>query len=313
MSEVTINGTKLSEVQMLLEPYEGCGEAYLSFPSKAYKVERTCIGLDLWIPAKVAFELYRRKVIINDFIQIETESGDNGKYRIHEIRHPQRNDSMHHLIRFILQNVDTGELIDTKERSCTMKGMQFKITLLDTNPPIWRRIVVPEDYSFWDLHVAIQDSMGWLDSHLHAFKIEGANKYHIGIPDPDGDDYGIKIKAGWKVKIDTIFKKAGKKVRYEYDFGDSWEHDVLFEKVIDEEIKKVKCIDGARACPPEDCGSTPGYENFCSIMTKKKGKEYKEMKAWYGKDYDSEHFKPSEIHFWDSKKRLGMMLNQSGI
>lgn len=189
-----------------------------------------------------------------------------------------------------------------------MKGMQFKIALQHITPPIWRRIIVPDNYSFWDLHVAIQDSMGWYDSHLHAFKIEGTSKYHIGIPDPDGEDFGIRTKTGWEIKINTVFKKAGKKVRYEYDFGDSWEHEVLFEKVIDEEIKKPKCFDGARACPPEDCGSTPGYENFCTIMAKKKGKVYKEMKEWYGKDYDPEYFDASKISFDDPKKRLKMML-----
>ena len=69
---------------------------------------------------------------------------------------------------------------------------QFKITLNDTKPPIWRRIQVPETYTFWDFHVAIQDAMGWYDCHLHDFEIgkpRTPDEKHFGIPDPDGEDF----------------------------------------------------------------------------------------------------------------------------
>jgi hypothetical protein len=187
-----------------------------------------------------------------------------------------------------------------------MKGMQFKIKLQDIEPPIWRQIIVPENYSFWDLHVAIQDAFGWQDCHLHAFKLNKRNEYLIGLPSPDGDNF-VKTKPGWEIKINKEINKIGQKIGYEYDFGDGWEHEIEFEKYIDQEIKKPKCIDGARACPPEDCGGIGGYENFCDIMKKKKGNEYKEMKEWYGNDYDPEEFDPSKIKFDNPKKRFEMM------
>jgi len=187
-----------------------------------------------------------------------------------------------------------------------MKGMQFKITIQDIYPPIWRRIIVPENYSFWDFHVAIQDAFGWDDDHLHAFRIKIKDNFQIGIPDTDEID-SSNIIAGWKVKINECIDKIGKKIFYEYDFGDGWEHEIVFEKITDDDIKKPKCIDGSRACPPEDCGGVPGYEDFCEIMKKKKGKEYKEAKEWYGSDYDPEYFNASEVKFDNPKTRLKMI------
>jgi hypothetical protein len=187
-----------------------------------------------------------------------------------------------------------------------MPGMQFKITLQDVNPPIWRRIIVPENYSFWDFHVAIQDSMGWTDTHLHSFQTMPNSRSLIGIPSPDGDDF-MEIKAGWKIKLKDTFNKTGKKVRYEYDFGDGWEHEIKFEKEIEKEIKKPKCLEGEGACPPEDCGGPGGFEQFCEIMRTKKGKEYTEMKEWYGKDFDPNEFDPKEVIFDNPKERLNML------
>jgi len=183
-----------------------------------------------------------------------------------------------------------------------MKSLQFKITLQDIEPPIWRRILVPENYSFWDLHVAIQDAMGWTDSHLHGFETKRYSRTRIGIP--SSDEFNVKTRAGWNIKVKDNFDKVNKKMLYTYDFGDSWEHEIVFEKIVEKEIKKPECLDGARACPPEDCGGTGGYENFCKIMKSKKGKEYQEMKKWYEGDYDPEAFDPLKVKFNDPRKRL---------
>ena len=106
---------------------------------------------------------------------------------------------------------------------------QFKITLLEIEPSIWRRIQVPADYSFWDLHVAIQDAMGWLDYHLHAFFIRPKHKkkaIEIGIPSDDWD--GDSVVPGWEVPITDHFIEPGQLTEYRYDFGDRWIHEVLF-------------------------------------------------------------------------------------
>ena len=107
---------------------------------------------------------------------------------------------------------------------------QFKITLNGSKPPIWRRIVVPSNYSFWDLHVAIQDSMGWSDSHLHVFYIIDpltGKKVEIGLPDEFNDEVILDNKA----KISKYFNEPNSESLYVYDFGDSWEHHIELEKL----------------------------------------------------------------------------------
>ena len=155
---------------------------------------------------------------------------------------------------------------------------QFKITLTSSEPPIWRRILVPSNYSFWDLHVAIQDSMGWLDYHLHSFSIKDPitnSKVEIGIPDEEYDSFGRKVLADHKVKISKYFNENNRSARYEYDFGDSWIHTVKFEKIIQATVaeKYPKCIDGQMACPPEDCGGIGGYYDLLSVLSDPKNEE----------------------------------------
>ncbi len=135
---------------------------------------------------------------------------------------------------------------------------QFKIALWGIKPPIWRRIQVPETYTFWDLHVAIQDVMGWADYHLHLFEVVDPStgiKIEIGIPEKEFGEYG-ETRPGWKEKIADWFTMENRKADYTYDFGDNWEHKIELEKVLlrEEGIKYPICIKGRRACPPEDCG-----------------------------------------------------------
>ena len=98
---------------------------------------------------------------------------------------------------------------------------QFRIVLLEIAPLIWRTIEVPGTYSFWDLHVAIQDSMGWLDYHLHYFRVTRPGTYdviQIGIPDEDAFEGDEPIVPGWDVPIASYFARPGVAAKYEYDF-----------------------------------------------------------------------------------------------
>ncbi len=183
---------------------------------------------------------------------------------------------------------------------------QFKITLNEIVPLIWRRIQVPENYSFWDLHVAIQDAMGWLDYHLHAFRIykKDMRKFmEIGIPDDSGYQEGII--PGWEVSLLFFFKKEGITAEYEYDFGDSWRHEIIFEGYFLKEkgTKYPRCIGGERSCPPEDCGGAGGYYDILKILKKKRGKEYQETMEWLGGKYDPDYFDPNKARFSNPKKR----------
>lgn len=106
---------------------------------------------------------------------------------------------------------------------------QFKVTLKHVRPPVWRRIQVPEIYTFWDLHVAIQDAMGWGDMHLHGFAVPARypwDRRHLGIP---SEEDLIRVEPGWEVGILEVFGLDRQPVHYVYDFGDGWEHTVRLE------------------------------------------------------------------------------------
>jgi len=188
------------------------------------------------------------------------------------------------------------------------KIFQFKITLKGIRPPIWRRIQVPETYTFWDLHVAIQDAMGWFDSHLHRFEILNHStgmKEEIGIPDEEFEWDTVTLP-GWEQKIADYFSMNNTKSEYVYDFGDNWEHIVKLEKILprQEGIAYPKCTDGKRACPPEDCGGLWGYEDLLKAITNPKHREHKEMLDWVGGSFDAEHFDIKEVVFENPAQRL---------
>ncbi len=192
---------------------------------------------------------------------------------------------------------------------------QFKVTLNGIEPPIWRRIQVPASYSFWDLHVALQDAMGWLDYHLHVFlvrKPRGRKDVEIGIPDEEYEDH--VVLPGWRVPIAEYFTAPGSRALYRYDFGDDWEHEVLLEGVLPKEkgARYPRCLAGERACPPEDCGGVPGYLDLLDVLSNPQHEEHGEMVAWlkaHAKNYHPYrpgHFAPAEVRFWDPEKRWRM-------
>ena len=193
-----------------------------------------------------------------------------------------------------------------KRRAGTLAA-QFKITLQEIDPPVWRRIRVPAYYSFWDLHVAIQDAMGWTDSHLHAFRLThpkvGA-RVEIGIPDEEFDT-GNPVLPGWEVPLAAYFEKPGFRAEYEYDFGDSWVHEVLLEEVVDPMPGQVfpQCLGGAGACPPEDCGGPPGYEQLLIALADPSHEEHESMMEWVGGRFDPTAFAPSHVTFDDPEER----------
>ncbi len=184
---------------------------------------------------------------------------------------------------------------------------EFKITLLGIRPPIWRTIRVPETYTFWDLHVAIQDSMGWMDYHLPEFEVTDpstSRNVTIGIPDDSFDDER-DILPGWEQKIAAYYSPKNPKAAYLYDFGDDWAHEVKLEKILtrEEGLRYPVCVAGERACPPEDCGGIWGYQNFLKIIANPAHKEHTETLEWAGGSFDPENFDPKGVRFDNPKKR----------
>lgn len=141
---------------------------------------------------------------------------------------------------------------------------QLKITLRYIQPPVWRRVEVPKDITLAKLHRILQVAMGWYDSHLHQF-IVGKNYYG----EPSLDEFSeLDLKDERKVRLGQVLSKPKQRMVYEYDFGDGWEHDIVLGKVLppDSNTRYPVCLEGAQACPPEDCGGVGGYENFLDAI-----------------------------------------------
>lgn len=169
---------------------------------------------------------------------------------------------------------------------------QLKVSLLDTRPPIWRRVLVDGNSTLDHVHEVIQAAFGWWNYHLHEFEV-GRERY--GIPDPDGD-WGEPPQDERRTRLDAIAGE-GSSFRYTYDFGDGWDHRIVVEKVLPRtaDTATPACIDGRRACPPEDCGGTWGYRELLEILGDPAHPEHDERHEWLGRPFDPEAFDRGEF------------------
>ena len=139
------------------------------------------------------------------------------------------------------------------------KEYTLKITLLEVETPIWRRVIVPGDISLDRLHDVIQMIMGWEDYHLHVFTF-GNKRYSEGFRGGDLEELSATDEA--TVRLNELVKKPKARFEYLYDLGDDWNHEVLVEKIVPVPSTKLAAltfVNGDRACPPEDCGGPLGY------------------------------------------------------
>lgn len=164
---------------------------------------------------------------------------------------------------------------------------QLKATLTGIRPPIWRRILVPGDFTLPQLHAVLQITMGWTNSHLHGFWV---GKLFYTEPDPDYDDMTVEDER--QVKLNQIAPQVGARFTYVYDFGDNWEHALVVEQILlpDPKVAYPCCIAGKRACPPEDVGSVTGYAEFLSAIQNPRHPERAEWLQWVGGHFDPEAF-----------------------
>jgi hypothetical protein len=165
---------------------------------------------------------------------------------------------------------------------------QLKVTLRDSKPPIWRRLLVSSDTTLAKLHDIIQLAMGWEDAHLHAFKV-GEASYSMPMQD---DMFDLDFKDERRVKLNQIVPGEGFKFSYEYDFGDSWTHVILVEKILppDPAQPLPMCIKGKRACPPEDVGGVWGYDSFLEAIKNPDHPDHNMYTEWVDDDFDPELF-----------------------
>ncbi|HLE13238.1 MAG TPA: plasmid pRiA4b ORF-3 family protein [Anaerolineales bacterium] len=171
---------------------------------------------------------------------------------------------------------------------------QIKVTLDDTHPPIWRRILVPGNTTLLKLHDILQIVLGWEDYHLHMYTIAGMI---YGNPaDDEYDDLGILDEA--YSKLSQVVYREGQRFGYEYDFGDSWDHTLVVEKILpsEEGVRYPLCLKGKRACPPEDVSGVWGYENFLKAIRDPSHDEHEEYLNWIGGEFDPEAFDLEEVN-----------------
>lgn len=189
--------------------------------------------------------------------------------------------------------------------------LQYLVVLAGTDPLVWRRIRVPATCSFWDLHVAIQDAMGWLDCHLHEFQVldpRSGTIMGLGIPDDQEPDVAPLV-ADWTAYPLDVIAGRPQPMQYTYDFGDDWVHAIIFEgfeQVSPRRKLRPECVGGAGRCPPEDCGGVPGYDELLATLADPGHPEYDEVLEWVGGPIDPTAFDPSSVRFDDPAKRWRM-------
>jgi hypothetical protein len=169
---------------------------------------------------------------------------------------------------------------------------QLKVTLLHLSPPVWRRLAIPSDMPLGALHYVLQLAMGWDDSHLHDFRV---GKTTYGDPEMleelgDADE--------WEASLAEVAPRRGSRLRYTYDYGDNWEHDIVVEQVGPPmpDVRYPVCVAGERAGPPDDCGGVWGYADLLEALADPNHPEHGWMLEWAGGPIDPEAFDLDEVN-----------------
>jgi hypothetical protein len=179
---------------------------------------------------------------------------------------------------------------------------QLKITLLNIEPPIWRRMQVPSSIRLCCLHSTLQVVMGWTDSHLHQFEKDGKC---WGVQ--EHDEFGeLELIDENQTQLGNALKAEGDALIYVYDFGDNWRHEVILEKVIpvNNVVKTPICFGGERRCPPEDVGGVPGYEEFLEVIFDPSHEGHEQLVGWAGGPFQAEEYDVKAVNKILSRMRL---------
>jgi hypothetical protein len=168
---------------------------------------------------------------------------------------------------------------------------QLRVQLQELSPVVWRRLLVPGSIRLDKLNLMLQAAMGWTNSHLHCFRI-GELTYGMQFDDnplDELDETALSV---------TQALKDQRRFVYEYDFGDSWEHDVVVEDRSSRRLglKFAVCLDGQNACPPEDCGGVSGYREMLRSLADPADEEHDSYLAWLGDLFDPAHFDLAEAN-----------------
>lgn len=172
---------------------------------------------------------------------------------------------------------------------------QVKIRLLGVSkPPVWRRLLVPQAIQLDHFHQVVQLAMGWSNYHMHVFSTDSGE---YGVADPE-----LGFLDEGQMTLLQLLSAPGDRIRYTYDFGDDWEHEITLEQMLDAEPEQVYpiCVAGKGACPPEDCGSAWGYARLREVLADPSDKEHASMIEWLelerASDFDAAAFKIDAVN-----------------
>jgi hypothetical protein len=173
---------------------------------------------------------------------------------------------------------------------------QIKVTLSDSDPEIWRRLLVPANITLHAFHILLQVAMGWHGSHMHEFR---KGKQFYGTPNPEERFFDVpRTIDDRNVRMDKVLLRLGSNFVYTYDMGDSWEHAIVLEKrlPVDPNLKYPACLGGERACPPEDCGGIYMFRQLLEAYHDPQHERHEEMLEWVGEDWDPDAFSLDRVN-----------------
>lgn len=175
--------------------------------------------------------------------------------------------------------------------SCAPGTHRLRARLLGVEPPIWRCLELPSHDTLQDVHEALILAFGWSDTHLHVFE-QGARRF--GLPSPDDWE---PVADERTCVLGDLVPRRGDKLVWEYDFGDSWRHEIAVEEVRPDPPERPRLVGGERSAPPEDCGGPPGYDELLAVLADPFHEEHESMRAWSA-DFDPEGF---ELERYDDR------------
>jgi hypothetical protein len=180
------------------------------------------------------------------------------------------------------------------QRPASQTTLQLRAQLRRVDPVVWRRLLVPGAVHLGKLDLMLQAAMGWTNSHLHCFRI---GKLSYGPKYVDDFDDDIIDRDEKTLTVSEAFE-GERRLVYEYDFGDSWEHDVVVEDRLTSALalKFAVCLDGQNACPPEDCGGARGYQAMLESLADPSDDEHDSYLTWLGGPFDASAFSPAEAN-----------------
>jgi len=177
-----------------------------------------------------------------------------------------------------------GRASTPSQRRTPGPAVELTVSLRDIEPPIWRRVVVPASLTLRELHGVIQTAMGWEDCHLYGFDVDGVLYTTL-------EDVQLRVLGDLDAFTVGEAAEVASMFTYEYDYGDDWDHVIRVERVLPVgEVDSPQVIDGARACPPEDCGGIAGYEQLLEALADDAHPQHEEVLRWLGGEFDPESF-----------------------